>query len=140
MAALITAAQLEATITAARVVDLCDDDGDGVADPATVSEVIEQASDTVQEYAVEVGDALTVGTMTAAMRRRVAIIAAHYAGSRRPEFRDANGAAPYLAEYKVAIAELEAWAKRTRDISSGAPEDEDAVLCVTNASRRWQRR
>ena len=114
--ALITQSQWETVIGAARVVDLCDDDASGTADAAVVSAVLDQASDFVQEYAVAAGAALT--TPTAAMVRRIAIVAAYYAASRRPQYRDAQGNPPYAVEYMACVKELEAWASRVRALST----------------------
>lgn len=133
MAALITQAQWETVLGAARVVDLCDDDDDGTADAAVVTEVLEQASDFVQEFAVAAGATLTAGSLTAAMRRRVAMVAAHYAGARRQEFRDAQGKAPYAVEYETAERELKAWAARTRDLSTGDVSTAPEVLSEESA-------
>lgn len=133
MAALITQTQWETVLGAARVVDLCDDDADGTADAAVVTAVLEEASDFVQEFAVAAGTTLTSGDLTAAMRRRVAMVAAHYAGSRRQEFRDAQGKAPYAAEYAEARAELKAWADRTRDLSTGTVSTAPEVLSDDSA-------
>lgn len=122
--ALITQSQWETVIGAARVVDLCDDDASGTADAAVVSAVLDQASDFVQEYAVAAG--ATITTPTSAMVRRIAMVAAYYAASRRPQYRDAQGNPPYHVEYMSCVKELEAWASRTRSVStddvSTAPE------------------
>lgn len=133
--ALITQAQWETVLGAARVVDLCDDDEDGAADAAVVAEVLDQASDFVQEHAVAAGALLTAGALTAAMRRRVAMIAAHFAGARRPQHRDAQGHAPYRVEYLDAVAELKAWASRTRDLSTGDVSTAPEVL--SEDTRGW---
>lgn len=117
--ALITAADFDRIITAARVVDLCDDDGDGTADAAVVSDVLAQASDLAQEYARRAGVTLTA-PCTASMARRVAMIAAHYAAQRRPQYRDAQGRAPYAQEYDAAVKELTAWAQRVHQTSDAA--------------------
>lgn len=123
--ALITSAEWSRILTAARVVDLCDDDGNGTADADVVSDVLDQASDLVQEYARRAGVTLTA-PCTASMARRVAMIAAHYAAQRRPQYRDATGRAPYAQEYDTAVKELTAWAQRVHQSSdaeeSAAPE------------------
>lgn len=123
--ALITSAEWSRILTAARVVDLCDDDSNGTADADVVSDVLEQASDLVQEYARRAGVTLTA-PCTASMARRVAMIAAHYAAQRRPQYRDTTGRAPYAQEYDTAVKELTAWASRVHQSSdaeeSTAPE------------------
>jgi len=136
MSALITQGQWAASIGGAqKIVDMCDDDLDGTADPAVVSAVLEEASDFVQEYAVAAGGALIAGGLTASMRRRVAFVAAYYAASRRPEYRDANGNPAYKVEYDTAVAELKAWSSRVRSVSTDPVSTAPEIL--SDESRGW---
>lgn len=128
-APLITQAQLEAI-----------HDADDVAhfsggNAGVLAEAIEEASDWVQEYAAAAGVTLTDGSLTAAMRRRVASRVMHTLGSRRKEDRDGEGRAPYHLELAEAKAELEAWAARTRSLSTDAPSDDPVVL--SDEARGW---
>lgn len=109
MSAYLTSAQLAALMYDARLVDCTDDDGDDAADPAIVSDVIERASGVMDGYfqAAGLDVPLTGDAITAAVRHHTGFVAAHYAAQRRPQFRDAQGNAPYRAEYLDAIA----WAK-----------------------------
>lgn len=133
--ALITREQWEAVIGAAKVATLCaaspdevTDETVAVADSDVVAEMLSQASDYVLEFAASAGASLTAGTITPAMRRRVAMVAAHYAASRKQTGRDAKGRAPYAAEYDAATAELEAWAARVRQTSADEPSEGPVVL------------
>lgn len=136
MSALITESQWASIIGGAqKITDLCDDDGNGTADPLVVSEVLEQASDFVQEYAVAAGAALTAGALTASMKRRVGLVAAYYAASRRPEFRDAEGNPAYNVEYETVVKELKSWASRVRSISTDAVSTGPEIL--SDDSRGW---
>lgn len=136
MSALITESQWASIIGGAqKIIDLCDDDRNGTADPLVVSEVLEQASDFVQEYAVAAGAALTAGALTASMKRRVGLVAAYYAASRRPEFRDAEGNPAYNVEYETVVKELKSWASRVRSISTDAVSTGPEIL--SDDSRGW---
>lgn len=136
MSALITEGQWASIIGGAqKIIDLCDDDGNGTADPTVVTAVLEQASDFVQEYAVAAGAALTAGALTASMQRRVGLVAAYYAAARRPEFRDAVGNPAYNVEYANAVKELESWASRMRSISTDTVSTGPEIL--SDESRGW---
>lgn len=140
--ALITQQQWEAVIGATKVATLCtanpdevDDETVAVADSDVVAEMLSQASDYVQEYATAAGVTLTAETLTPAMRRRVAMVASHYAGSRGQRFRDAKGMAPYAAEYATVSSELEAWADRVRPKSDDTASEGPLVL--SDDARGW---
>lgn len=136
MSALITESQWASIIGGQqKIIDLCDDDGNGTADSSVVTAVLEQASDFVQEYAVAAGAALTAGSLPASMQRRVGLIAAYYAASRRPEFRDATGNPAYNVEYANAVKELESWASRVRSLSTDTVSTGPEIL--SDDSRGW---
>ena len=138
--ALITEAQWGVDIGAARLVDMLDDDSSSATDAANVTAILDQASDFVQEFATQAGVTLAAADLTAAMRRRVSVIAAHYAAQRRPQYRDANGRAPYFAEYTQAVAELKAWVAGQAGLSSDDLASTEGSVSITNTSRRWQTR
>lgn len=138
--ALITEAQLGLALTAARLVDLLDDDASGGTDAAAVAEVIAQASDFVQEYATQAGVTLAAATLTASMRRRVCIVAVYYAAVRRPQYRDAQGHAPYYQEFLQVVAELKAWVAGQAGLSTDTLPSTEGSVAITTTSRRWQTR
>lgn len=140
--ALITQQQWEAVIGAAKVATLCTVDPDevtdetaAVADSDVVAEMLSQASDYVQEFAAAAGVTLAAETLTPVMRRRVAMVAAHYAGSRGQKFRDAKGTPPYAVEYAQVTEELDAWAQRARSLSNAEPSEGPLVL--SDDMRGW---
>ncbi len=136
MSALITESQWASIIGGQqKIIDLCDDDGNGTADSSVVTAVLEQASDFVQEYAVAAGAALPAGSLPASLPRRVGLLAAYYAASRRPEFRDATGNPAYNVEYANAVKELESWASRVRSLSTDTVSTGPEIL--SDDSRGW---
>lgn len=129
MAALVTQAQVEKALGADVVADLTGSDADVIA------ELLEQASDWVQEYATAAGAPLTAGSLTAAMRRRVCIAFGYFGTSRKPEYRSTQGKPPYSEEYAVCERELKAWADRVRPISTDEPSEAPSVL--SDDPRGW---
>ena len=128
MATLITQAQWERAIGAARVADLCDEDGDGDADSALVTDALEQGSSYVEEFADAAGVTLSADTLTGVMRRRVAMCAAYFAAERLPEYRDSQGHNPYRKAYETCTKELETWSAKT---ASDAAADESVTAAET---------
>lgn len=127
--ALITQAQAELIL-----------DGNDVAeftggDAAVIAELLEEASDWVQEFATAAGVTLTAGSLTAAMRRRVAIRFIHAAAARTKKHRDAEGRNPFHVEHAQVEVELQAWAERTRQLSSDTPSTAPEVL--SDEPRGW---
>lgn len=92
------------------------------------TEVLQQASDWVQEAAQRRGETLTSDSITAAMRRRVAVAASHFAAMRRPQYRDSDGRSPYHADFALVEAELASWSDRGREASNGAVVSPPGVL------------
>lgn len=127
--ALITQAQWEAHVGAARVADLTGSASD------RITAALDAASDLLQEYAAAAGVTLTSGTMTAALIRRCAIVASHYAADAVPEYRDAQGNGPYVRAFEGVKRELSEWAARLQPISSDTPYDSPVVLSDT--ARGW---
>lgn len=143
MAGLFTQAQWERQIGARKVAELCSADPDDAqldvatvtADPDVVADLIESASDTVQEAARSAGTTLTLATITAANRERAIWIASHRAASRGQRNRDKDGRAPYFQEYVRATRELGEWAARVRPQSVDTPYE--VPLVVSDDPRGW---
>lgn len=127
--ALITQAQVEKILKTDVVADLTGSDSD------VITELLDEASDWLQEYASAAGITLTSGTMTASLRRRAAIRFGYTAAARRQEYRDAQGRPPYHVEHEQAERELAEWAKRTRPISTDNASEAPVVL--SEDARGW---
>lgn len=141
--ALITVTQWKTITNAATVVDITtpsDEDVTAGIDASDIqAEVLEQASDWVQEFATSVGVTLTAANITAAMRRRVAVAASYYAAIRKPEYRNADGKSPFHVDFAIAESELTAWADRNRNISSDTAVTPPGVVTLDedDASTAW---
>lgn len=142
MTALITQGQWERILGAAKVATLCTTNPDEVVDETTavadsdvVDEMLALASDYVQEFATAAGSVLTAEGLTPVMRRRVAMVAGHYAGSRGQRYRDDKGRAPYFVEYSTVTKELEEWGQRLRSLSNETPDTGPLVL--SDDPRGW---
>jgi len=129
VAALITQAQVERIFEAADVAAFTG------GDAAVIAELLEEASDWCQEFATAAGVTLAAGTLTASMRRRIAIRFLYTAATRKKEIRDDQGRAPYHVEHAQAEAELQAWADRLRSTSNDAPSEAPVVL--SEEPRGW---
>jgi hypothetical protein len=111
-----TRADLEARIGAARVVQLFDDDGDGLvegADLATLQQTLGDADDVVTGLLLNKGftlEQLEILKGDRQVLRAWAGIAAQLAGERRPEWLDDEGLGPFDALGIRARAELKALA------------------------------
>ena len=127
--ALITQAQAELSVDATDVATFTG------GSASVIAELLDQASDFVQEYATGAGVTLTSGNLTAAMRRRVAIVFGYFAAARYKKARNAQGRAPYHDEYDAVVKELEAWMRRTRSLSTDELSEAPAVLSDT--ARGW---
>lgn len=139
MAALITQAQWRLAVGARVVADLCAPDADevsaGIIASSIADEMLAKASDWVQEFATAAGVTLTAGSLTAAMRHRVAVAASYMAATRKQEYREAGGKPPFHVEYAQAEQELAAWADRVRSLSTDAPSEAPEVL--SDEARGW---
>lgn len=127
--ALITQAQWEVHVGAARVADLTG------SVTARIDAALDAASDLLQEYATAAGVTLTAGTMTNALIRRCAIVASHYAADAVPEYRDAQGNGPYVRAFEGVKKELREWADRLQPISTDTPAEGPVVL--SDDARGW---
>jgi hypothetical protein len=110
-------AALEARIGAARVVQLFDDDGDGLVettDLETLSTVMGDADDIVTGILLDKGftlDQLEIVKEDRQLTRAWACVAAQLAGERKPEWLDENGFGPYDALGKRGRDEIKALAR-----------------------------
>ncbi len=142
----ITYAQLAAIMASPPLVDCIDDNGDGSASASEQLLVtdadygtIPRASSVMDGYLALAGYTipLTGDAVTPAMRHHVAFLAAHYTAKRRPEFRDAQGRAPYWQE----AAAAEAFGEAMRDaglVQAGGPTESTATSFVTHARRHGE--
>lgn len=139
MPALITQAQLEVVLGTGQVAALSDATeplpDSPTADATVVAAIIEEVSDWAQEHATAAGVTLTAGALTAAMRRRLCFVWGHWAGSRRPQFRDAQGRAPYHVEHAAAEKWMEEWGNRLRQTSDDTASEAPVVL--SDDARGW---
>lgn len=139
----ITYAQLAALMAEPSLVACIDDDGNGSASGAEQLFVtdadygtIPRASSVMDGYLALAGYTipLSADQVTPAMRHHVGFLAAHYTAKRRPEFRDAQGRAPYWQE--AAAAEAFGESLRDRQIAqAGGPTESTATGFVTHARR-----
>lgn len=140
---------LETIATGARLVDLTDDDGDDTADAAPIAAAIAAAHARLNGAARKAGHTLPLdeSQVSADAKLLIGWYALGFLGKRRPEYRDAQGRAPYHVE----LAEAEAFLKRLAsgeevlyplaEDDGGTSEPSDAgTSCITNASRGWMRR
>lgn len=102
------------------------------------------ASGVLNEFATSAGLELPLesGHVTYAMKRRLALIAAHMGASDlKPEYRNDRGRGPYHDGHDRALAELKEWQAGVRAM----PNDTEAdpvradTFCVTNRRRNWTR-
>lgn len=109
---------LEKQITKRRVIELFDDDGDGLVDGEdleALNEVLSEANDFVTNSIVFKGfdsDQLNGLSRDRSLRRSAAQIAAEISGTRRTEFLDpSTGEAPYAAMGKRGRDYIKAFSK-----------------------------
>lgn len=150
--AYLTLAQLQAMMAEPRLEDCLDDNGDGSLSGAeealatdTDTGVIYRAGAEADAYLASGGYTipLTSGQITPALRHHVGMLAAHRAAQRRPQFRDAQGRAPYWQE----AAEARAFFVLVRDgkvslagaPSASLPTDGTGGAFVTHARRGGER-
>lgn len=120
--AYITQAELEARMYGLRLADCCDDTVEGTADTGIVETVIADACGVADGYLQMAGYTVPRITATVALKHHVAFIAAHFAASRRQQYRDARGVAPYRTEYSDALAWLQRIADRQTFLEGQDPE------------------
>jgi len=130
--ALITQAQWERALGANGAAIVADLTG---GNSTVISETLDQASDWVQEFATMAGAPLVAGALTASHVRRVAIAASYFAADGHPEYRDVQGRNVFHARYAQVEAELDAWAKRVRSVSTDDPSEAPEVL--SDDARGW---
>jgi hypothetical protein len=85
---------VERRIGAVNFARLCDDDGDGVADPAIVAEVLEEASRIAEGILLRAFSLSTIAKLAAsdiALRGAICDVAIGLAGRRRPELLGPTG-------------------------------------------------
>jgi phage gp36-like protein len=142
--AYVTQAELETLMYSARLVDCADDDGNGTSDAAVVTDILARASAFLDDAAVAAGYTLPLSAtgLTPLVREHIGWIAAHLAARRRPQYRDAQGHAPYYQEHLAALA----WLKDVRAGTVGlhpteAPsaQESETTYAVGNTRRRWIR-
>lgn len=127
--ALITQTEWENHVGASRVADLTG------SVSARITAALDAGTDLLQEYAAMAGTTLTAGTMTNALKRRHAIVSAHFAADAVPEFRDARGDGPYVRAFEGVKKELGEWAARVRSLSTDTLSEGPLVL--SDDARGW---
>jgi hypothetical protein len=130
-AALVTQLDVEQRIGLSAVTQLCDDDGDGTADPAVVTQVLDEASSIARSilwngFPSEDQIALVVADDTA-VRGAIADIAVALMGRRKQEFRGEDGRGPYGSWRKDAEDVL----KRTAMAERRSPAEKTAGANVS---------
>lgn len=143
----VTLAQLEAIMAAPRLVDCLDDDESGSLSPAEEALATDPDYGTIARAASVADGYLALGgysvplagdEVTPAMRHHVAFLAAHYSASRRPQYRDAQGRAPYHAEAAAALEFFKALRDREQT-AVGGPDASSARSLVTHSMRHGER-
>lgn len=135
----LTIAVMQKLMASPRLVDVIDDDGDGslsADEQALVTDTSTGAAYRAgsvadsylgQRYAIP----LTGTQVTPALAHHVGMLCAHYLARRRPQYRDAEGRAPYAAEADEALA----YFALLRDGRVALdPADTDAADASANAS------
>lgn len=118
MAKFVTRKDLESRITAARVVQLYDEDNDkrlSDREEGALNETLAEADDMVIAALLNKGwtiDQLNTMSADRALRRCACQLAAMLSGMRRPEFRDTtSGKLPYAEDGELAQAMLKAYSR-----------------------------
>ncbi len=111
--AYVTQEQLELYMGTPTLAQCCDDTTEGTADADVVADVIARAAGLMDGYLQTAGYTVprTGAGITAALRHHTSGVAAHLAARRRPEYRDAQGQAPYRQDYTDALA----WGQKVAD-------------------------
>ena len=92
--ALISPTEVARRIGAQNFARLCDDDGDGTADPQIVDEIVEEASSIAEGILLRAFPRATIAKLAAsdiALRGAICDVAIGLAGRRRPELLGPNG-------------------------------------------------
>lgn len=113
----------------------------GIADDATSLLFRETASALIDEAALSAGVPIPLATahMTAAMKRRVAVIAVFNAADPKQQYRDKNGKNPFHDQRDTAVAELKQWVDGTRSTPGDDVDVVDGTCATSNPRRRWIR-
>lgn len=132
--AMITQGDIELRMSARRLIDCTDDDGDGVADAQVVAGILADATAVMEVALQTAGHTIPVEVVTPFMRLQGAWIGAHLAARRRPEWHDDKGNAPYHVEHDQALEELGKLAAR-----KSAPEGQPppAIPVGSRERRGW---
>lgn len=122
-------------------------DVEGFYEAAPVAEILgdssaslkwrEVASGVLDERAIKVGltPPLASGVLTRVMKERLAAIAMHRAGERKPKYRNAQGVAPYHAAHDRAMKEIDAWTIGDLPSANEDPDEVDPVGLASNRRR-----
>lgn len=125
-----------------------DDDSSGSPDADVVADVLDRASGILDGYLQTAGYSvpLSGASVTAALRHWTCAVAAHLVAKRRPEYRDAQGVAPYRSDWNDAMA----WAQKVADgkiqlegtdtVGGGGPSEADTPGGMVLHAFRDQRR
>lgn len=143
-----TQAQLALYMSEPPLTACADDDESGASDGAVVTDVLDRASGILDGFLQTAGYSvpLTGPAVTAALRHWTCAVAAHLVAKRRPEFRDAQGNAPYRSDWLDAMA----WAQKVADgklqlegtdsVGGGGPSEADTPGGMVLHAWRDQRR
>jgi hypothetical protein len=132
----ITAAEWSMFVGAAIIADITDGDHD-------VSLAYRNAaSGVVDEYAVSAGLSVPLGAehLTYAMKRRVAMVAAHMCASdRKPKYRNAQGRGPFHDQHDVSVIELAEWKAGVKTVPGDTESEREHTSFTTHPRRKWLR-
>jgi hypothetical protein len=100
-----TAPDLVAATSQAVIDRYFDDDGDGIADPGLVTQMILNASSAIDAVLLKgfSADAIVQLALEPLFKHHGAYATLHMAAKRRPEWRDAQGNAPYRTDWNDAM-------------------------------------
>lgn len=126
----LTHAQLQAFCDSAAVADV-------IGDSAASLVWREVASGVLDERAIKVGltPPLASAVLTRVMLERLAWVSLHRGASKRQEYRDGAGVAPYRAEHDRAMKEIDAWTIGDLPSANETPTEVDPVGLASNRRR-----
>lgn len=141
MVALATQADWELLVGSQNLAQMLDDDGDGVADAATVTAILEYASRIAEGLLLGAfGSASVIATLVAAdvaLKLSVCEIASDLAARRRPAFLSADGKTPYTGWRDRAEATLREVANaHRRSVGEATAGANQTILTQTNLADR----
>ena len=134
--ALVEQADVERRIGRQSFARLCDDDGDGVADPAVVADLLEEATHVAEGILLRAFSRATIAKLAAtdvALRGAICDLAIGLAGRRRPELLGPNGN-PYTEMRKEGERVLAMMCKAEQRIA--AEENVGANATIGGATTR----